>query len=538
VPTLDPATIAEPDIALLVDNLARSGRTLDLVALLDERHPGYSEQVSEAIVRMRSWILAALSRGVLPDEAVPYVLEELDTATDARLVASAALALRAHPRPVPGFAPFLLQALTNIRSHDEPVSFERYGDYDAPAQGCTAVQALLDTVAWLGPAAASIAPDLRAWHDSGPVSRRLRPHLHRALTAIGDKAPAAGPEDDCCLPSWLAADRAAPAPGASPEGLEDVIFQDQDGEEVTGRGMFTGRPTLVAFFYTRCDNPLKCSLTIWKLARVQAALEQRGMRDRIRIAAITYDPDFDLPDRLQIYAANRGFRTNADHRLLRATGGMDIVRAAFGLRVSFARSLVSRHRIELFLLDAEGRITDSFPRLRWDESAVADAAIAQADTRSRADGHGPVPVSGTASGLAGATLVAVVPKCPLCWNAYLSAAGLGVVAPGLSPGRMQLVAGALLVVHVASVAWRARTTRRPLGLVLSLAGVLSLASTLWVGVPAVPVGAALVALGAIVSSRAKRVAPRHERRSGHVTQGLTRRTTRRAASRAASASRR
>lgn len=504
MPTLDAGTHAEAQFAAQVDDLARSGRPAGLVALLDERHPVYAEQPSEAIVRMRSWILASLSRGVLPDEAVPFVLEELDTALDARLVASAALALRAHPRPVPELAPFLLRALTNIRSHDAPVSFAQYGEYDAPAQGTTAVQELLDTLAWLGPAAASVEPDLRAWRDSGSVSRRLRPRLDHALSAIRNAAPATGPGDHCCLPSWLARDRATPASGSAQAALDDVLFEDQDGAMVTGRELFRGRPTLVAFFYTRCDNPLKCSLTIWKLARVQARLEQRGMRDRIRIVAITYDPGFDLPDRLRTFASNRGFRTDADHRLLRATDGMDTVRAAFDLRVSFVGSLVSRHRIELFLLDQDGRTAEAFPRLRWDESAVADAAVTLAETGSRPPGATSVHGPGTVSGLIGATLLAVVPKCPLCWNAYLSAAGLGVIAPGLSPGRLQVLAAALLVVHVASVAWRARGTRQPLGLMLSLAGATSLAFTLWIGIPAAPVGASLVALGAIVSSLAQR----------------------------------
>ena len=42
-------------------------------------------------------------------------------------------------------------------------------------------------------------------------------------------------------------------------------LEDQDGARVTFGEFFAGKPSVVAFFYTRCDNPNKCSLTITKL---------------------------------------------------------------------------------------------------------------------------------------------------------------------------------------------------------------------------------------------------------------------------------
>ena len=39
---------------------------------------------------------------------------------------------------------------------------------------------------------------------------------------------------------------------------------------MTFKDFFHGQPSIVVFFYTRCDNPMKCSLTVAKLARVQA----------------------------------------------------------------------------------------------------------------------------------------------------------------------------------------------------------------------------------------------------------------------------
>ena len=47
----------------------------------------------------------------------------------------------------------------------------------------------------------------------------------------------------------------------------------------------------------------------------------------------------------------------------------------FGLGVNYVGSLVNRHRIELYILDAQARIAASFERLRWDEREVVAKAV-------------------------------------------------------------------------------------------------------------------------------------------------------------------
>ena len=112
-------------------------------------------------------------------------------------------------------------------------------------------------------------------------------------------------------------------------------------------------------------------------------LEARGLADRIRTAAITYDPAFDLARRLRVYGQDRGVRMDAGHRMLRAVGGQSTRFAGhFGLGVNFIGSLVNRHRIELYILDARTRIAASFERLRWDEREVVARAVEVLKTRS------------------------------------------------------------------------------------------------------------------------------------------------------------
>jgi protein SCO1/2 len=61
--------------------------------------------------------------------------------------------------------------------------------------------------------------------------------------------------------------------------------------------------------------------------------------------------------------------------MLRAMEGMSTLRARFELGVNFVESLVNRHRIEVYVLDAAGRIAVSFERLQWDEGQVVDHAV-------------------------------------------------------------------------------------------------------------------------------------------------------------------
>lgn len=372
---------SEAQFAALVDATAADpARSERLTDLLREDHPSYGQRGTATIVRMRGWVLLAIARAGVSDAALIFVLEELDTGTDPYLVAAAARALRSYSRPNPALAPFVMRALTNIRYRDELVSFEAYGEYAVSSTGTSPVRELLATLTWLGPHARGALSGLEALRAQGSgLSRKLRIEVERTVHAIGS----AGQADEsathaCCGPSsdgvgnmssWAPSARRGSAP------VESIALQDHRGETITFKEFFKGQPSIAVFFYTRCDNPMKCSLTITKLARVQKLLEAQGFANRIRTAAISYDPAFDLPERLCIYGRDRGVRMDANHRMLRATDDNNALRAHFELGVNFIESLVNRHRIEVYVLDAQGRVAVSFERIHWDEQQVVTRAI-------------------------------------------------------------------------------------------------------------------------------------------------------------------
>ena len=87
-------------------------------------------------------------------------------------MATAACALRSYAKPNPALAPFVMRALTQNRYRDDPVSFLAYADYSLGPEATSPVRELLLTLAWLGPHARSVLPELEATVKSGGLSKK------------------------------------------------------------------------------------------------------------------------------------------------------------------------------------------------------------------------------------------------------------------------------------------------------------------------------------------------------------------------------
>ncbi|MEA3065894.1 MAG: hypothetical protein QOJ27_2346 [Sphingomonadales bacterium] len=265
--------------------------------------------------RLRGRILAGFERDGLPDDALHALREELRTSLSPVVLAGAARAVRSLERVDEEMRALLVEASGRIELRDEYVSFDS-------------------------------APPLTAREE---IARTLS-GLGASPGACCGKAPAQALVES--LPFEL-----------RPEALEAVIVEDQSGRRSALVPLLRGSTSLVAFFYTRCMNPAKCSLTMTRLADL---VRRSGAGDRFNVLAFTYDGRFDTPARLRAYGLARGFEFGESARLVRCASGWPAVRDCFRLRVGYGESTVNEHARELFAVGPDLRALGLEPELLAD----------------------------------------------------------------------------------------------------------------------------------------------------------------------------
>lgn len=371
------------DIGALIDELRQSSQADDLVALLPENLRIYDGRSAAEMGRLRGYLLAAFAHVGLPAEALPYLVESLETGDTANEVAGAAIGLRGLRKPSVGLLPSLLRAIDHISGADTTVTFEEYAPAWPYAQPTTALTELVRTIGHFGVLTEAARPEL------GRLARqreRFSTHVLDELRCVLDKAGAGRGEQACDAACAGESCACTATVGVSPNdsccadtGLREqthdhvsvrAVLEDQNGVTASFEECFGGKPSVVAFFYTRCENPYKCSLTITKLAALQDCVERRGLAGALRVAAITYDGDFDLPNRLRLYGADRGIQFGEDARFFRVAAGFQEIRKRFDLGVNYGASTVNRHQTEVYVLNESGDIAASFRRSQWDVDAV------------------------------------------------------------------------------------------------------------------------------------------------------------------------
>jgi protein SCO1 len=411
VPTAAPleapidGSTGESVVAELVDVLRRAPDGAErLAALLPENLPLYEGRSAPETTRLRGYLLAAFADTGVPQGALPFLVESLESGHDAYEVAGAAIGLRGLRAPSGSEIRALLTALHNLDGADATVSFERYKPSWPYAEPTTALTEVVKTIGMLGGGSRAARADLERFADQQDrLSARVLAEIRRVLDAMrpqageGDHACGCGPGCGCGLSSDEAGivgagtaavdaeaqDACCDSPGVAPAGIvqgrddaegdAEILVQDQDGVLERFEEFYRGGPSVLAFFYTRCDNPYKCSLTITRLAAVQRALDQRGLSGGVRITAVTYDPEFDLPHRLKLYGQHRGMQFSENARFFRAVSGFGRLRRRFDLRANYGPSTVNRHQIEVHVLDEQGRVRTSFTRVQWQVDDVVRA---------------------------------------------------------------------------------------------------------------------------------------------------------------------
>ena len=181
-----------------------------------------------------------------------------------------------------------------------------------------------------------------------------------ALLALPGLRPGGTPADGAEAPG-----RSGPAPG-TPAGLDpptdlgpapDYRLTNTRGTAF-GSADLAGKPHVVAFVFTRC--PTICPVMSASMARIQQAMQKRGLTDRTALVSISLDPEHDTPAVLADYA--RRFQAQAGFWHL-LTGPKDTIRTLVnqGFRLLAQDNPVGSdepilHSPQLILVDGQGRV--------------------------------------------------------------------------------------------------------------------------------------------------------------------------------------
>lgn len=350
-----------------------------LVRFLPHQHPIYQERDRWQVIRLRAYLIATLTDTGFPDSGLPWLADSLifvDERMAAVEVGSAVRAAGTLGRKGRQFLPYMLRML-GLQFAEEEFSLSRY-DVSFPPQEATTVQLeVLRAVEKIGRASdGELLKTLRAVAEApprSPLEPRVITAARHALRQVEQRTPeAVQPRTtrSAADPASMATPWRAPA--ERPEiDLLDVRITDHKGTDRI-LGDLIDRPALLVFFYTRCQNAGKCSMSVGRLAHLQRGLRSAGIDRSIRLLAITFEPAHDTPERLKRFVQDRGLVLGeyamtgriheADHQAF--IRELDIP-------VSYSAGWVNTHGVEAVLLDAAGRLTRRYAANGWTVERIA-----------------------------------------------------------------------------------------------------------------------------------------------------------------------
>lgn len=298
-------TLLDKEIDRLPDIAKREGGATLLIGMLDEDGEHFDGLSIEETDWFRGHIYAAIALSDAPSVSLKHAREDLRTSSSPNVLAGIARVLRS---------------------------------IEAGAEWCDDVEAAQRRIQF-----SDQYPDFRFDPPPSPCcgARTSLQELDAALAAIRSTGRSG---------NTPAIDDAAEFLGAPSAAFYSAALEDQDGKHATFARLTVKKPMLLAFFYTRCMNPLKCSLTVSRLARCAQA------EPRLGYVGMSYDPEYDTPHRLRVYGEDRGIPFSADIRLVRSLKDWTEIKGALELRAGYGATTINSHAREVFLVASDKRL--------------------------------------------------------------------------------------------------------------------------------------------------------------------------------------
>jgi cytochrome oxidase Cu insertion factor (SCO1/SenC/PrrC family) len=200
---------------------------------------------------------------------------------------------------------------------------------------------------------------------------RAAPVAAGILSAVLAAAPAA-PAHEMPKAAAPRMEFTPPAPGTytlppiQPAPTGPVL--DSQGRRHDLSAFTTGKVTLLSLFYAQCADPEGCPLAFNTMAELRdRLLGQPGLRDRVRLVSLSFDPAHDTPAMLAAFghhfaakAIQWSFLTGSSPHSIAAildSFGQDIAVENEG---DAAAPRVISHMLKLFLIDRRGTVREIY----------------------------------------------------------------------------------------------------------------------------------------------------------------------------------
>jgi len=373
-------------VASMVDVFAASGsgsqEVVNLVALkLREDSPLYQGRGPKEVERLRGYILAALSKIGVNERVFAIVKGELSFGYHPYLVAAAArvAAVFELQEQRAALIPLLTQYLDETYK-DDYVGLDTYGNV-WPLKNPSSVRLeIIHALSKIGKADVETATrGLRqiAEAKSGTFfssNHALVLKAKAAIESINGKL----------TETLLGSNVAVCSPGLTLSGPQNAFIAEakrakplknfkavaQDGEPFELADI-AGQPFIITFFYSRCDNPNKCSANVANFAALKQELRKLGLAEKVSMLAITYEPNFDNPSVIKSYGEGRGADFDKNFKFLAVDEKQyaSLVKT-MGVLVNYGKGMVNNHGSQLYIFSAGGQLARIYENTIWKPNDV------------------------------------------------------------------------------------------------------------------------------------------------------------------------
>ena len=384
-------------IAGLVTGIRKSGinstNTAEILSsMLSYQAEIYQDRDKWEVLRLRSYILLTLGEIGFPDSAVPILVDALAYVHERMSVLELGSAIK-----VVGnlgaegsrFGESIISAYNRVFA-DEEFCLERY-ELEFSKDEVTTIQ--IEIVRALGKVcnkkdnyAIKFLNSILASSADFGVDKRVVTEAQRSLNIIVQRKSGKGILNK--LSNFCSCNKKK-RPAETGDILDAIehspYIEAKDRKELINKNIsltdhnglkkgfaeLTDRPILLTFFYTRCQNDSKCSATISQLALLQNQLNNLSLSNKLRLVAITFEPQNDSPDLLKRYLTDRGVKLGNEAMAIKLeTGGHKALLEELMIPVGYNSGWVNGHGIEAVLLDSDQKIVRKYNSLFWNTSEL------------------------------------------------------------------------------------------------------------------------------------------------------------------------